>query len=160
RRTPRNIGISAWISTFRPRDRSAWRMEHWQDEGIVLTVRPHGETSAVVSLMTRRHGRHAGLVRGGASPRARALYQVGNQVAANGRARLSDHLGTLVCEPVAAHAARLFDRARRLAMLSAAAALLELALPEREPHEDVYESLVGLIGFLSGEPTDLSAAAA
>ena len=38
----------------------------WSDEGIVLGVRRHGESSAIVELLTRGHGRHLGLVRGGA----------------------------------------------------------------------------------------------
>ncbi|MDH3597576.1 MAG: recombination protein O N-terminal domain-containing protein, partial [Rhodospirillales bacterium] len=37
----------------------------WQDQGIVLSARRHGESAAVVQLLTREHGRHAGLVRGG-----------------------------------------------------------------------------------------------
>ena len=35
----------------------------WEDEGYVLAVRRHGESSAIVSLLTAEHGRHAGLVR-------------------------------------------------------------------------------------------------
>ena len=37
----------------------------WTDEGIVLGVKRHGETSGILELMTREHGRHLGLVRGG-----------------------------------------------------------------------------------------------
>ena len=134
-------------------------MLHWQDEGIVLAVRHHGESSAVVSLMTQEHGRHAGLVRGGTSLRARGLLQLGNQVQASWRARLPEHLGNLACELVAAHAARLFDASMRLAMLASAAALLETVLPEREPHRQVYGALLGLIAMLEAESDDLQAAA-
>ena len=48
----------------------------WTDEGIVLGVRRHGESSAIVELLTRSHGRHLGLVRGGAGSRMRPLLQV------------------------------------------------------------------------------------
>src|SRR5260221_12696414 len=54
----------------------------WTDEGIVLGVRRHGESSAIVELLTRSHGRHLGLVRGGASKRLRPLLQPGNSVTA------------------------------------------------------------------------------
>ena len=63
----------------------------WTDEGIVLSVKPLGETSAVVELFTRGHGRHLGLVHGGRSRRLRPLLQVGNHVDATWKARLSDH---------------------------------------------------------------------
>ncbi|MCH6576694.1 MAG: DNA repair protein RecO [Proteobacteria bacterium] len=86
----------------------------WRDEAIVLSARPHGETSAVVTLLTEEHGRHAGLVRGGQNPKNQAIYQAGNRVRAQWRARLADHLGSFTCEPLVSHAARLFDDPRRL----------------------------------------------
>src|SRR4051794_41399473 len=63
----------------------------WTDEGIVLGVRRHGESSAIVELLTRSHGRHLGLVRGGASSRMRPLLQPGNSVSAVWRARPAEH---------------------------------------------------------------------
>jgi len=120
----------------------------WTDRGIVLSARKHGETSLIVQLLTERHGRHAGLVRGGASSRARGLYQPGNLLAAHWRARLSEHLGNYTCEMIAGTAATLLDNGGKLAALSSAAALAEAALPEREPHADVYESLSALIAAL------------
>src|SRR3546814_10400507 len=73
-------------------------MVDWTDDGIVLAARPHGEGSAVVVLLTRDHGRHAGLVRGAFSGRARGLYQAGNRVTAEWRARLAEHPGNYACE--------------------------------------------------------------
>ena len=70
----------------------------WTDEGIVLGVRRHGESSAIVELLTRGHGRHLGLVRGGAGSRMRPLLQPGNSVRAVWRARLDEHLGYYVIE--------------------------------------------------------------
>src|SRR5215210_691541 len=102
----------------------------WRDSGFVLNARRHGENGLIVELLTREHGRHAGLVRGGQSPRRRALFQPGNAVAATWRGRLAEHLGTFECELVEAHAARLLDDPDRLSALNAAAALLVVALPE------------------------------
>jgi DNA repair protein RecO (recombination protein O) len=111
---------------------------HWHDVGFVLAARRHGEHSIIVELLTREHGRHAGLVRGGQSLRMRAVLQPGNEVAAIWRGRLTEHLGTLGCELVRAHAARILDDPERLAALTAAIALATAALPEREPHPDVF----------------------
>lgn len=117
----------------------------WTDEAIVLAAKRHGESSAVVSLMTRGHGRHAGLVRGGAGPRLSGVYQPGNEVQARWRARLSEHLGTFVCEPVRLRTAELFDDAARLSAASSACALLEGALPERQPHPRIFTGLSALL---------------
>ena len=123
-------------------------MMEWTDQGIVLSARRHGEGAAIVALLTREHGRHAGLVPGGASRRTRGVYEAGNLVQATWRARLSEHLGHFACELLESRAADLLDSKTRLAALSAAAALVDAALPEREAHRRVFESLDGLIGRL------------
>src|SRR5256885_15862233 len=86
----------------------------WRDIGFVLAARRHGEGALIVELLTAEHGRHAGLVRGGQSPRRRALYQPGNLLAAHWRGRLPEHLGMLECELVQAYAAPLIDDPDRL----------------------------------------------
>lgn len=117
----------------------------WVDEGVILAVRKHGETSAVVTLLTRGHGRHAGLVRGGAGRGARGILQPGNCVSAHWRARLAEHLGTFTCELTHAHAAAVLDDADRLAVLTAACAVAEAALPEREACEAIYDGLLAVL---------------
>ncbi len=120
----------------------------WQDTGFVLAARRHGESALIVELLTCEHGRHAGLVRGGQSPRARATLQPGNEVAAAWRGRLDEHLGTIGCELVRAHAARVLDDPGRLGGLTSAAALVMTTLPERAPYRDVYVSFAYLLEAL------------
>jgi DNA repair protein RecO (recombination protein O) len=120
----------------------------WRDTGFVLAVRRHGENAVIVELLTREHGRHAGLVRSGQSPGVRAVLQPGNEVAARWRGRLAEHLGTLTCELARAYAARILDDPDRLAGLTAAASIVAAALPEREPHPDIFASFHGLVQAL------------
>jgi DNA repair protein RecO (recombination protein O) len=120
----------------------------WRDTGFVLTTRRHGENGLIAELLTAEHGRHAGLVRGGQSPKRRALLQPGNLVAASWRGRLEEHLGAFDVELVRAHAAALIDDPDRLAALSSAAALIALALAEREPQGDVFRAFATLIEAL------------
>ncbi len=131
-------------------------MIEWSDDGIVLSARRHGESAAIVSLLTRAHGRHAGLVLGGAGRRARGVYEPGNRVAATWRARLSEHLGHYACELAESRAAALLDDALRLAALASATAILDAALPEREPHARLFESLDDLVGHLLDPAADMA----
>ncbi len=110
----------------------------WRDEGFVIGARRHGETSALLELMTRAHGRHLGLVRGGAGKSIRSALQPGNDVDALWRARLSDQLGVFVVEPLRARAASLIDHGHALHGVGHLCALLRL-LPERDPHPGIYE---------------------
>ena len=100
----------------------------WRDTGFVLATRRHGESALIAELLTREHGRHSGLVRGGQSPRRRALFQPGNYILAHWRGRLPEHLGSFDCELVEAYAVRFLDDADRLAAVIAATALLLAAL--------------------------------
>jgi DNA repair protein RecO (recombination protein O) len=117
----------------------------WTDAAFVVALRRHGESALILELLTRDHGRHLGLVRGGQSPKLRAVLQPGNEVAAVWRGRLSEHLGSMTCELLHAHAARFIDDPDRLAGLTAAAALVAATLPEREPHPDVFASFASLL---------------
>jgi DNA repair protein RecO (recombination protein O) len=123
----------------------------WTDDGIVLSARPHGESAAIVMLLTHGHGRHAGLVHGGAGRSKRGVLQPGNRVKAVWRARMADQLGTFTCEAAGAPGAALLDDARRLAALSAACAVTEAAMSEREPHPGAYDGLGALLEALAGE---------
>lgn len=123
----------------------------WSDEGFVLSARRYGETSLVVNLLTREHGRHGGLVRGGASSRNRGLYQPGNHLRAQWRGRLTEHLGTYRCELIYAHAADNLETPLPLMALSTATALLDISLPDRAPSDEIFMKFKALIVSL-GDP--------
>ena len=112
----------------------------WTDEGFVLSARKHGENAAIVTLLTRGNGRHAGLVRGGGSRRARGVYQAGNLVSARWRARLGEHLGAYSCELLRPYAALLLGEPLRLMALASASATLDRLLPERAPHPEAFDA--------------------
>ena len=119
----------------------------WQDEGAVIAVRAHGESAAIIEVFTASHGRHAGVVRGGASSKMAAMLQPGSQVAVSWSARLAEHLGAFTVEPLRLRAALLSDRLA-LSGLNAVCALLHLALPEREAHPTLWRGTMALLDAL------------
>ena len=119
----------------------------WVDEGIVLGVKRHGETSIILELMTHAHGRHLGLVRGGSSPRLRGILQPGNTVRATWRARLDEHLGLYLVEAANLRVAGFMDKAHALHGVTHLAALCRL-LAEREPHTAIYDALGAILDRL------------
>jgi DNA repair protein RecO (recombination protein O) len=120
----------------------------WRDHGILLTVRRHGESSALIEVFTEHHGRHAGLVRGGASRKMAPHLQPGAQLDLGWSARLEDHLGTYKAEPLRSRAALAMSGRLALAGLNAVCALLAFALPDREPHPDLYRRSEALLELL------------
>ncbi len=120
----------------------------WTDEGIVLGVRRHGEANAILELMTRAHGRHLGLVRGGSGSRQRPILQPGNSVRATWRARLDEHLGAYTVEGLRLRAGDFLTAAHAVFAVTHLAALVRL-LPERDPHEGIYSTLEMIVESLS-----------
>jgi DNA repair protein RecO (recombination protein O) len=124
-------------------------MPNWQAEGIILSVRPHGEASAVLSVLTADYGRYAGLVRGGASSKIRGIIQPGNRVRVNWRARLSEQLGQMQVELIQSIPSMLLDSSLRLSGVASMCALLDGALPEREAHSDLYAGSLALLDVIA-----------
>ncbi len=121
----------------------------WRDHGILLSSRTHGETSAIIEVFTPSKGRHAGIIRGGASRRLAPVLQPGAQLDLAWQARLEDHLGTFRAELLRSRAALSLSDRLSLAGLNAVTSLLLFALPEREAHTRLYrqtENLLDLLG--------------
>ncbi len=121
----------------------------WEDEAYVLSARAHGETGAIVELLTASQGKFAAHVAGGASRKMRPFLQAGARVIARYRARTSDQLGSVALEPMGEGPAALFDDPLALSGLAAAAAVAAGALPEREPHAGAFHALEALIAALA-----------
>ena len=96
----------------------------WRDEGALLSVRRHGEASAIIEVFTQQHGRHVGVVRGGGARRMAPILQPGAQLQVEWRARLEDHLGRFSVEPMRSRAAEILSDRCALAVMGSMAALL------------------------------------
>ncbi len=122
----------------------------WRDEGVILAARRHGETSVILDVLTKTHGRHAGVVRGGASRKQAPVLQPGNQVELEWRARLEEHLGSFRVELLKSRSGIMSDRAR-LAALSSVCALMSFAMPERMELTLIYDQTLELIERLNSD---------
>ncbi|WP_299970885.1 DNA repair protein RecO [uncultured Roseobacter sp.] len=120
----------------------------WRDEGILLNTRRHGETAAIIEVFTPEHGRHSGVVRGGASRKIAPFLQPGAQLDLTWRARLEDHIGSFQVEPLRSRAAAALGDRLALAGLNAVTALLGFCLPEREAHQRLYARTEQLLDLL------------
>ncbi|TNF64591.1 MAG: DNA repair protein RecO [Rhodobacteraceae bacterium] len=120
----------------------------WRGEGILLSVRRHGESAAIIDVFTEAQGRHAGVVRGGASRKIAPILQPGAQLDVAWRARLEDHIGVFSVDLVRSRAVQAMGGRLALAGLNAVTALIAFCLPEREPHPPLYRRTMGLLDLL------------
>ena len=119
----------------------------WREEGVLLAVRKHGETSAIIDVFTEGRGRHAGVVRGGTSRKIAPILQPGAQLDLSWRARLEEHLGAFTVEPLRSRA-DLMGARDTLAALNAGTALLAFVLPEREAHPVLYQRSLSVLDMI------------
>lgn len=119
----------------------------WQEPGVVIGVRKHGETSVILELFTARHGRHVGMVLGGRSRRLRPVLQAGNAVLSTWRARIEEQMGTFTVEPLQMRAGQIMQQAAALHALNHLCGLARL-LPERDPHPDLHGRFTALLDGL------------
>jgi DNA repair protein RecO (recombination protein O) len=124
----------------------------WRDEGILLTARRHGESAAIVEVFTAAHGRHAGVVRGGAGRRMAPVLQPGALLAVEWSARLEEHIGAFRVDPVSTRAAVLMGDRAALAALGAMTALIAATMPERDSHPELYARSRDLLAALGSAP--------
>lgn len=120
----------------------------WRANGLLLSVRRHGESAAIIETLTAEHGRHAGLVHGGAGRKLAATLQPGNLLALRWRARLADNLGTYEAELIHAYAPLAMVDREALATLESLRSIASALLPERAPTTlfDLTKLILDLLG--------------
>ena len=123
-------------------------MIEWRDEGVLLAVRKHGEHAVIIDVLTQSHGRHAGVVRGGAGRKQAPVLQPGAQLDLVWKARLEEHLGSFTVEPLRSRAAQVMTDPLALAGLSSTVGLLCFSLPEREIYPKLYTISVNLLDLM------------
>ncbi len=120
----------------------------WRDEGVLLAVRRHGESAAIIEVLTAEHGLHAGVVRGGASRKMAPILQPGAQLDLTWRARLEEHLGSFTVDLQRSRSATMMGDRTALAGLNAVCGLICFAFPERVPHGAFYGRTVQLLDLM------------
>lgn len=126
-------------------------MISWQDTGIILSVRPHGENGGVASLLTKAHGRTAGYIYGATSAKSRGVLEIGNIVSAQWQAKTHEQLGTYAFELEKSHAADVIGESIKLTALQSACALADRTLPEHEKHPGVFDGMLAFMSSFSSE---------
>ena len=123
----------------------------WEDEGVLLSARSHGENSAVIECLTNNHGRHAGLVRYAYSGKQNNLLEPGMQLNLVWTARLSEHLGVFLIDKVKSRTATLIQSKQKLLGFNSLVSLLLISLPERERFDVLYRATIDLLDSMETE---------
>ncbi len=125
----------------------------FEDKGIVISIKRHGETSGILELLTENHGRHLGLVRNFNSKTNRGVLQSGNTLHIRWKARLSEHLGVFYFELLSSKSQVLINNKIALLVLQSMIKHLKL-LPERQGYSQIFHATQDLLD-IAGEKNKL-----
>jgi DNA repair protein RecO (recombination protein O) len=128
-------------------------MTRWEDEGIILSLKKHGESRFIASLLTRHKGRQSGLIR----VSKKMLLSTSMRVQARWSARLDEHLGYFQLEPFELSHQPIYPMVmgKRALWLASLLEILGFCLPERHPYQGLYERMEYVLEGLK-RSTDIS----
>lgn len=126
-------------------------MIQWKDQGIIVATKTHGETGAILSILTENNGLYRGYFQGGQSRKNVAMIQIGNQVSVEWKSRLLNQLGNFKCEPIYQTTAFILKDYQALCAIQSAAYLVDQLLPERSPLSHIYHGFEILIKHMHQE---------
>lgn len=119
-----------------------------QDEAIILGLRPHGETSAILSLLSQSHGLIKGYVKGARTQKNASIYQKGNLIAFEHTRKTQDHLGYIKAEPLLCLWAILSDNRFAFAAFNSLSDILYDILQENISEDLIYQQFTALLHIL------------
>jgi DNA repair protein RecO (recombination protein O) len=121
-------------------------------QAIVVASRPHGETAAIVRVLTEEHGLVAGYVAGARGRHIRPVLIPGNRVAADLSARSDAQLPFLKLELVESRGPWMGEplAAAAIAWVTTLAAAV---LPERNAYPSVYSALSATLDAICHAPS-------
>ncbi len=118
------------------------------DEGYIINLRKHGESSLILTVLTREHGKVTGYVKNCLHKRNLGVYQLGNRLQIEAYSRVDENMLSLKAELLEPCAVNFISDARKLAALSSLCELCNTAMPELSPLDRFFyyiESFFNLI---------------
>jgi DNA repair protein RecO (recombination protein O) len=121
----------------------------WEEDGIIIETKRHGERSFIYHIFTKTHGRYAGLVRGSRASTSAALSR-GCKVKARWSSRISEQLGEWKLDPIEPLSFEIFNDYSALMALDLVCHYIRSFLSERSSYPRIYMALEGLMRAMSG----------
>lgn len=124
------------------------------DQGIIVSQRKYSENSLIVKVFSQNHGLYSGFVRSVKSAKSRTIFQIGNLVSFEYRARLEDNLGQFCSVDLArSYCSKIMFDKLRLDCVRSLFSIIEGTFLERENHELLFGKLRDFLQKISDDDT-------
>ncbi len=124
---------------------------NWEDKCYLLSKRKFRENANIINIFTSKRGKISGIVYGGNSRKIRNYLQISNKLFVSNNTKNDNKIGYLKTELIEAVIPNYFSDKERTSALVSICSLLNLLLPESQPHTNIYKSFEKFIDTLSLE---------
>ena len=118
---------------------------NWEDEGFLLSKIKFRENANIINVFTNTLGKVRGIVYGGNSRKVRNHLQISNKIFVFHSSKSENRIGYFKTELVEAISPKYFNNKIKTSVLLSLSSILNLLLPESQPHKNVYDSLNNLM---------------
>jgi len=117
---------------------------NWEDEGFLLAKRKFRENANIIDVFTISNGKISGIVYGGNSRKIRNYLQIGNKIFVIHNSKNDNKIGYLKTELIEPISPKFFGDKKRTSAILSLTFLLNKLLPESQPYNKIYNSLIEL----------------
>ena len=117
---------------------------NWEDECYLLSKRKFRENANIINIFTQKKGKIEGIVYGGTSRKVRNYLQILNKIFVFYNSKNPNKVGYFKTELVQAISPKYFNDKERTTALLSISSILKSLLPESQPHNFLYQSLLDL----------------
>ena len=109
------------------------------DDGYIINTRRYGESSLILTLVSRNHGKLLGFIKGGMTKKNLGIYQLGNQIRFEAYSRIEENMFSFSkIELVSPVSVNFLNHSKKLSALSALCSILVECLAEKETIDRFY----------------------
>ena len=108
------------------------------DQGYIINLRRHGESSLILTVLTKNHGKVTGYAKNAFTKKNLGVYQLGNLIEISAYARVDDNMLSLKTELISPTAVNFLSDNAKLQALSSLCALSNICMPELQDLERFY----------------------
>ncbi|MDG1154080.1 MAG: DNA repair protein RecO [Alphaproteobacteria bacterium] len=124
---------------------------NWKDKGIVLRLSKLGEYDAICCLLSEKHGKINGCVKGAFSKRMRPFLEIGSTVQAEYKTKSEEHLGYFKIEPIKNNSSQVLNHSGKLLAFKSAISIVDASLMYGQNHDTVFSVLESFFTTLNSD---------
>ncbi len=114
----------------------------FNDQGIIISIKKYGENSLLLKVFSQNHGIFSGFIKSAKSSKDKVIYQIGNLISFEYRARIEENLGQFFyVDLVKSYLSKIIFEKLKLDCVNSLFSIINATFLEREVQEKLFEKV-------------------